>query len=169
MTDDEFEPARRELCPDGACIGIIGPDGRCRVCGTVGASAVADPRHRGMRPLAPEEDGADSDGRDSGELDSGELDDERELCPDGTCIGVIGPDGRCKECGARATRAPRVAAGSEARPAVHADAAMESGDESPSSEDDDDRELCPDDSCIGLMGPDGRCKVCGTARPSTAS
>ncbi|MBK8482227.1 MAG: hypothetical protein IPL40_13845 [Proteobacteria bacterium] len=24
----------------------------------------------------------------------------RELCPDGACIGVIGSDGRCKECGA---------------------------------------------------------------------
>ncbi len=24
---------------------------------------------------------------------------ERILCSDGTCIGVIGPDGRCKECG----------------------------------------------------------------------
>ncbi len=23
----------------------------------------------------------------------------RRLCPDGNCIGVIGPDGRCKECG----------------------------------------------------------------------
>ena len=24
---------------------------------------------------------------------------ERILCGDGNCIGVIGPDGRCKECG----------------------------------------------------------------------
>ena len=23
----------------------------------------------------------------------------RRLCVDGNCIGVIGPDGRCKECG----------------------------------------------------------------------
>ena len=23
----------------------------------------------------------------------------RVLCSDGTCIGVVGPDGRCKECG----------------------------------------------------------------------
>jgi hypothetical protein len=23
----------------------------------------------------------------------------RRLCGDGNCIGVIGPDGRCKECG----------------------------------------------------------------------
>ena len=25
--------------------------------------------------------------------------DNRRLCSDGSCIGVIGPDGRCKECG----------------------------------------------------------------------
>ncbi len=24
---------------------------------------------------------------------------DRRLCSDGNCIGVIGPDGRCKECG----------------------------------------------------------------------
>ena len=25
--------------------------------------------------------------------------DNRVLCSDGNCIGVIGPDGNCKECG----------------------------------------------------------------------
>lgn len=24
---------QRQLCPDGACIGVIGPDGRCKICG----------------------------------------------------------------------------------------------------------------------------------------
>jgi hypothetical protein len=24
---------------------------------------------------------------------------DRVLCSDGNCIGIIGPDGRCKECG----------------------------------------------------------------------
>lgn len=24
---------------------------------------------------------------------------DRRLCSDGNCIGVIGPDGRCNECG----------------------------------------------------------------------
>jgi hypothetical protein len=27
---------RRRLCPDGACVGVIGSDGACRVCGKVG-------------------------------------------------------------------------------------------------------------------------------------
>jgi hypothetical protein len=157
MTEDEFEPARRELCPDVTCIGLVGPDGRCRVCGAVGASAVADPRHRGMKnPAAPEENGA-----------ADELDDDRELCPDGSCIGIIGPDGRCKECGARATS--RVGEGGEARPAVRANGAEPLSTEAEASADDEDRELCSNDICIGLIGPDGRCKVCGTARSSSAS
>ena len=31
MSDGKFDPHRR-LCPDGACIGVIGDDGRCKVC-----------------------------------------------------------------------------------------------------------------------------------------
>jgi len=33
-----FDPSRRKLCPDGSCIGLIGSDGKCTVCGTLGAS-----------------------------------------------------------------------------------------------------------------------------------
>ena len=32
--EPEFDAAGRELCPDGACVGVIGPDGRCKECGT---------------------------------------------------------------------------------------------------------------------------------------
>lgn len=35
------EPAARALCPDGACVGVIGDDGRCRVCGGSGTAATA--------------------------------------------------------------------------------------------------------------------------------
>ncbi len=34
--DDDVDPidfADRKLCSDGACIGVIGPDGRCKECG----------------------------------------------------------------------------------------------------------------------------------------
>jgi len=36
---DEVAPVEwteRKVCPDGACIGVIGEDGRCKVCGRVG-------------------------------------------------------------------------------------------------------------------------------------
>ena len=28
----------------------------------------------------------------------------------------------------------------------------------------ENRELCPDGACVGLIGSDGKCKVCGRAR-----
>ncbi len=136
--DDGFEPAHRELCPDGSCIGLVGADGRCKVCGTVSPSAVADPRRQGMVP------------KEDGETDDDE-DDDRELCPDGACIGLIAANGRCTVCG----RAAETAAAPAGETAVEVD-------------DDEDRELCSDGGCIGLIGPDGRCKVCGLARGSAS-
>jgi hypothetical protein len=34
---DPFAMENRRLCPDGNCIGIIGPEGRCVICGRAGA------------------------------------------------------------------------------------------------------------------------------------
>jgi len=145
--EDAFEPARRELCPDGSCIGLVGADGRCKVCGTVSPSAVADPRRQGMIAVEDGESGAEDE-------------DDRELCPDGGCIGLIGDDGRCNVCGR-----PREDVAAEETWATDGGAEgrieVEGGDE--------DRELCPDGSCIGLIGPNGRCKVCGLARGSAAT
>jgi hypothetical protein len=91
--DDDF--AHRELCPDGSCIGVIGPDGRCKVCGTVSPTAVSDPRHVHLTPPPPAAlDEVAVDRGDAGD----EAFDERELCPDGACVGVLGADRRCKVC-----------------------------------------------------------------------
>jgi hypothetical protein len=121
---DDFDLAHRELCPDGSCIGVIGPDGRCKVCGSVSPNAVSDPRNQGLRPVDADgrpRDPADADDdsprtdddspRTDGDAaaDPSDPDDEfarRQLCPDGGCIGVIGSDGRCKECGKPAGSAP---------------------------------------------------------------
>jgi hypothetical protein len=101
--------------------------------------------------------------------------DNRRLCSDGNCIGVIGPDGRCTECGKPgADRPVGPAAGSEPvsgpEPAA-GDPADGAGDslpqkalpvEAPAGADDwDSRRLCSDDNCIGVIGPDGRCQECG--------
>ncbi|MCS6912801.1 MAG: hypothetical protein NZ890_06140 [Myxococcota bacterium] len=32
-----FDPETRVLCADEACIGVVGEDGRCRLCGRPGA------------------------------------------------------------------------------------------------------------------------------------
>ena len=77
----------------------------------------------------------------------------RELCPDGSCTGVLGADGRCKECG-------RSASGAAPDPVAAEPDSDEAGL-------DDDRQLCPDGNCTGLLGSDGRCKECGASLPSS--
>ncbi len=105
--------------------------------------------------------------------------DNRVLCSDGNCIGVVGTDGRCKECGLpfkgdqpvisqAATRDPDVETTppEQAAPLENSEtaAAVEIAEEHPASVDDDDwenRRLCTDGNCIGIIGPDGHCKECG--------
>lgn len=99
----------RQLCSDGNCIGVIGPDGRCKECGKPGGSVAAgtdDAASEDPHREAPVEQDAEADAPTDDDLpaaaDSTPDEDDwaqRRLCPDGNCIGVIGPDGRCKECG----------------------------------------------------------------------
>lgn len=100
--DDELDDApdlsARELCIDGACIGVIGSDGRCRECGKIGAQD-NDPDGATDSPNAVE---AASDENRSWEDDVGpdDLDfGSRVLCSNGACVGVIGANNECKACG----------------------------------------------------------------------
>lgn len=89
-----------------------------------------------------------------------ELDfEDRRLCPDGACIGVLDEHGRCPECG-RAWGAAADPFRSGPPPEV-VETAVEEAELAAFT---DDRELCPDDACIGLIGPNGRCKECGRPR-----
>ncbi len=36
--DEDFDADSRELCSDGSCVGLIGSDGKCKVCGRPAAS-----------------------------------------------------------------------------------------------------------------------------------
>jgi hypothetical protein len=98
---------QRQLCPDGACVGVIGSDGTCKVCGRA-APNWGDERKRGLVA-----DAANTDDEDEYEDDDEEYEDDeeevvagpadpdweqRKLCPDEACIGVIGDDGKCKVC-----------------------------------------------------------------------
>jgi hypothetical protein len=105
-TDSDWK--NRILCSDGNCIGVIGPDGHCKECGQ---------KYEGTLPDTFADDSASrSEGEDDSgtrvadepqaaadvTFDEGTDDDDwanRQLCSDGNCIGVIGPDGHCKECG----------------------------------------------------------------------
>jgi len=88
----------RRLCSDENCIGVIGPDGRCKECARPhGPGAIPEVREAAPPAAAEQADrppaGNDSGGRPDDDWES------RRLCSDENCIGVIGPDGRCRECG----------------------------------------------------------------------
>jgi len=94
----------------------------------------------------------------------------RTLCIDESCIGVIGRDGRCKECGKTYegfTPPPTESAADDTE--TSQDEEVSSADETATSDtaethfDDswENRTLCSDESCIGVIGADGRCKECG--------
>lgn len=106
--DDEW--ARRILCSDGNCIGVVGTDGLCKACGKP---------YEGELPLPVDDAGMPGDGLEEKPADhqaaeennlvdddpaasndaAGDSWESRTLCIDQNCIGVVGPDGRCKECG----------------------------------------------------------------------
>jgi hypothetical protein len=114
----DLEWENRVLCSDESCIGVIGPDKRCKECGreyegelpwSDDDSALGDDHDDHNDHEAPSE--ADSeddtyeletdDAPEAGDADS-ITDDEwasRILCSDESCIGVVGPDGKCKDCG----------------------------------------------------------------------
>jgi hypothetical protein len=112
----DMEWENRILCSDGNCIGIIGPDGRCKECKRP---------YKGRLPEGFTQDVSESEDAGAAEATMGEDNDKeplesqasqtdptaeansrddsdwekRVLCSDGNCIGVIGSDGNCKECG----------------------------------------------------------------------
>ena len=207
---------RRELCPDGGCVGVIGPDGHCKVCKRA-VTNWGNERDRGLQADAEtesedddlddddddeyedDEDGEDGDDDEYEDDEDDDLEDapldaidpsapaalgtagewnERQVCPDGSCIGVIGDNGTCKVCGRRAPGA-RTSEKPRAVPKVVPAAAASSGPEevstpTPSEEAqlvaaaadlaaslEEERKLCPDGACVGVIGDDGKCKLCG--------
>lgn len=99
-----------------------------------------------------------------------EIDDleDRQLCPDGSCIGVIGADGKCKECGraaegtAAASASLHAGEGEPLAAAADDDATDGVTDDAPAPDADwQQRELCSDDNCIGVLSAEGFCNTCG--------
>jgi len=92
----------------------------------------------------------------------------------GNCIGVIGPDGCCKECGrSYEGDLPAVlqenkvgAATTPTETVTHPEEKTETEplvaeSDSAGDEEWENRRLCSDGNCIGVIGPDGTCKECG--------
>ncbi|MDX2093857.1 MAG: hypothetical protein SFX73_38845 [Kofleriaceae bacterium] len=170
----------RELCPDGACTGVIGNDGTCKVCGKHGLAPVPAPHTSeldGDEDSEHDEDHDEDHDDESSGADSGAEEPwvERELCSDGACVGVIDETGACKVCGKKSpTWKPRpslpsatddatlrAAAADLAASVPAADVAALTPAPVESSDDDAPRALCPDGACVGVIGKDGKCKLCG--------
>jgi hypothetical protein len=102
----DLEWEQRKLCSDESCIGVIGPDGRCKECGLPYEGSFDSTKikidARDFEATDPEEE-INEEPEELEELDAETPSDleweQRKLCSDESCIGVIGPDGRCKECG----------------------------------------------------------------------
>jgi hypothetical protein len=95
--ESAFDP-RRRLCPDGNCIGILGSDGKCGVCGTAdsGWSGTDQPTVEAPES-SPQVDSTQAEA--SAAVAGCDFDPSRRLCSDDTCIGIVGDDDRCKLCG----------------------------------------------------------------------
>ncbi|HEY0484240.1 MAG TPA: hypothetical protein VGD37_42265, partial [Kofleriaceae bacterium] len=125
----------RQLCSDGSCIGVIGSDGRCKVCGRPAAGSPA------TTPAATAEPASAS----TPTQDTIEVQAEVQV--------------HAEPAGALALGAPEAPASL----AVAADplrgflGGVPAGPPPPTAA----REACADVVCTGAIGADGRCDVCG--------
>jgi hypothetical protein len=102
--EERFNP-RRRLCPDGSCLGVIGPDSKCTECGRTdpeGAAAAVEAGPPTEEDALPGDDAGFDDANEDSDDDNDDVapgfDPERRLCSDGACIGVIGSDNCCSVC-----------------------------------------------------------------------
>lgn len=74
----------------------------------------------------------------------------RQLCPDGSCVGLLGADGLCSVC----QRSEAASAEANADDGGPAETGSASGFDAA-------RRLCDDGNCVGVVGADGVCGTCG--------
>ena len=86
----------------------------------------------------------------------------RILCSDESCIGTIGPNGKCRECGKPyEVELPAEHSASSEHAVMVEEHKLVSSKTDTDSDDWDKRVLCSDESCIGTIAPDGKCRECG--------
>jgi len=107
LEDNGFTLEGRVLCGDDSCIGTIGPDKRCKVCGR---PYEGDAEVGSGAPPTGADDGAEAARSNAGDAPAepeatagAEAYGERTCCPDDACVGVIGPNGVCGICGKKTT------------------------------------------------------------------
>ncbi|MFC1829167.1 hypothetical protein ACFL0O_06110 [Thermodesulfobacteriota bacterium] len=98
---EDIDWENRTLCSDESCIGTLGPDGQCNVCDKAYEGELpADDHDDSVESAYVDEEGFETEAFDEEDDSTPDIDwESRTLCSDESCIGVIGSDGRCKECG----------------------------------------------------------------------
>ncbi|HEY4058585.1 MAG TPA: hypothetical protein VGM39_18355 [Kofleriaceae bacterium] len=164
----------RQLCVDGGCVGLIGADGTCGECGKPGAvvakGTAETEEYEASDDDSDEDDDAEETGADADEAqaedDEGEGDDDDEDSDDDDDDESDDDDDEDEEPDdeedndtIHASSADGVALAARSNASLDAPAdALEAPPE---------RELCPDGACVGVIGADGTCKVCGKAKDAT--
>jgi hypothetical protein len=108
MTDESLDD--RVPCSDDMCVGIIGENGRCGICGKPGTPPPRlhpehphDDLHQTSTAPAPpseaEEPGEDAEDDDEDEDEETTGDDERVPCLDDMCVGILSTERKCGTCG----------------------------------------------------------------------
>ncbi len=86
---------------------------------------------------------------------------KRILCRDESCIGTVGPDGKCRECGKVYEGELPSENNVKKVDTVTLDKPKQDLEKAEQDDDWENRVLCSDGSCIGVIGADGKCRECG--------
>ncbi len=193
----------RRLCTDGSCVGVIGPNNKCKVCGKPGPIKAKAPPAREVTELervAAEMAGTatagdlasidpavdeDSDDNDDDDDDDDEYEDDEDDSDEdeGGAADPVHDKGDENDADKSSDDSD------DSDDASDEDDDAEDDDDDSDDEDDDDgdddeddedddsegdedgtisasggRELCPDGACVGVIGDNGRCKICNKAR-----
>ncbi len=99
--NSEFDLESRVLCDDDTCIGLVGTDGKCKVCGRQyqgGDKLPAFEKSENSNEPHNDERQNNEDYIENENTDENETD-ERIMCSDDMCIGVVNTEGICGTCG----------------------------------------------------------------------
>jgi hypothetical protein len=169
----------RVSCPDGACPGVVGPDGRCGVCGAITVRCGHCKRYNDVRKSSAERGARFECGNCGSPLlfpatarvaSYPEVlrreDGRRGLEPASYPVVLRREDGRTgfepespEEGEVIAVPATAVVALPQRAEEPSLDHPATFGRRSAHAV--EARVLCPDGACVGVVGPDGRCRVCG--------
>ena len=96
MTENNFSLEDRIPCSDGTCVGVVGDNGTCGTCGKTYDGDLQIPSKPEEQTTTETSTETDSDPvGERSETDT----DERVVCPDDMCVGIIGESGKCGVCG----------------------------------------------------------------------